>query len=72
MLKDVILIDCEKCGRCCSNLRTSNDKLGLSLFPDEINLFPEHLVRPYLVRGVSLPTTIFTYQHTENVCTFSR
>jgi Fe-S-cluster containining protein len=31
-------------------------------------LFPEDKVRPHLGRGVSSPTTIFTYQHTENVC----
>lgn len=68
MLTNVNLIECEKCGRCCSNLRTGDDKLGLTLFPDEVHLLPEHLVRPYLARGVSSPTIIFTYQHTENVC----
>ena len=68
-MEPVITLDeCERCGRCCSHLRIGDEAAGLSLFPDEVHLFPEELVRPHLGKGVSEPTSIFTYQHTENVC----
>jgi Fe-S-cluster containining protein len=60
--------ECERCGRCCSHLRTRESEAGLTLFPDEVHLFPSEKVRPHLGKGVQSPDTIFTYQHTENVC----
>lgn len=59
---------CEKCGKCCSNLRVGDKKTGLTLFPDEIHLFPEQTLKPHMAKGADAPTTIFTYQHTENLC----
>ena len=59
---------CEKCGRCCSNLRIVDESSGLTLFPDEIHLFPMKTIRPHLGKGVSEPSSIFTYQCTENIC----
>jgi len=59
---------CEQCGRCCSNHRAGTGESGLTLFPDEIHLFPEDKVRPHLAKGVDAPTNIFTYQYTDNVC----
>lgn len=56
------------CGRCCSNLRAGTGESGLTLFPDEIGLFPEELVRPHFAKGVDEPSSIFTYQYTDNVC----
>ena len=60
---------CTQCGRCCSNLRRGDETTGLTLFPDEKDLFPHETVRPHLGRGEESVTEIFTYQHTENVCT---
>lgn len=60
--------ECTKCGRCCSNLRMGDKKTGLTLFPEEIHLFPEETIRPYLGKGVESVEKVFTYQHTENVC----
>ena len=60
--------ECTTCGRCCSNLRQGDKKTGLTLFPEEVHLFPEDMVRPYLGKGVDSVTEVFTYQHTENVC----
>lgn len=60
--------ECERCGRCCSHLRVRESEAGLTLFPDEIRFFPPDTVRPHLAKGVESPTTVFTYQHTENVC----
>lgn len=59
---------CEQCGRCCSNLRAGDGESGLTLFPDEIHLFQEETVKPHLAKGTDAPSTIFTYQHTKNVC----
>ena len=56
------------CGRCCSNLRAGTGESGLTLFPDEIHLFPENKVRPHLAKGVDAPSSIFTYQYTDNRC----
>jgi Fe-S-cluster containining protein len=56
------------CGQCCSHLRIGDEKAGLTLFPEEVYLFPEKTVRPHYGKGVSQPSIIFTYQHTENVC----
>ncbi len=61
--------ECTRCGRCCSNLRKGDETTGLTLFPDEKDLFPQDKVRPYLGRGKDIVTDVFTYQHTENVCT---
>jgi Fe-S-cluster containining protein len=60
--------NCKKCGRCCSNLRKGEDKSGLTLFIDEISLFPDDKIRPYIGKGVESVTEIFAYQHTDNVC----
>lgn len=60
--------ECVQCGRCCSHLRKGNNTVGLTIFPEEIHLFPESTIRPHLGKGVEGPTKIFTYQHTENVC----
>lgn len=56
------------CGRCCSHLRIGDETSGLTLFPDEVHLFPEETVKPHLGKGMIEPTTIFTYQYTGNVC----
>ena len=56
------------CGQCCSHLRIGDEKAGLTLFPDEIQLYPENTIRPHYGKGVIEPSSIFTYQHTENVC----
>ncbi len=61
--------ECTQCGRCCSNLRRGDETTGLTLFPDEKDLFPQDKVRPYLGRGKDAVAVVFTYQHTENVCT---
>ena len=60
--------ECEKCGRCCSNLRIGDEESGLTLFPEEIHMFPEETIRPHLGKGESSPIEIFSYQHTENIC----
>ena len=31
-------------------------------------MFPSEKVRPHLAKGVDAPTSIFTYQYTDNVC----
>ena len=64
----VCMDECVKCGRCCSHLRIGDEESGLTLFPDEIHLFPEEKVRPHLGKGENDASMIFTYQHTENVC----
>ena len=33
------------------------------------NFLPQDKVRPYLGRGKEAVTVVFTYQHTEDVCT---
>ncbi len=60
--------ECTKCGMCCSNLRLGDKKVGLTLFPEEIHLFPKSMIRPHLDKGVNEPTSILTYQHTLNIC----
>jgi Fe-S-cluster containining protein len=60
--------ECARCGRCCSHLRSGEGDSGLTLFSDEVHLFPENMIRPHLAKGVSSPEEIFTYQHTMNVC----
>ena len=60
--------ECIKCGSCCRHLRLGDKEVGLTLFPEEIHLFPKSTIRPHLGKGVNEPTTIFTYQHTENIC----
>ena len=68
-LYSVNVVDgCTKCGRCCSNLRIGDETSGLTLFTDEVHLFPEETIKPHLGKGANEPTSIFTYQHTENVC----
>ena len=56
------------CGKCCSNLRKGDEKSGLTLFPEELHLFPEEKVRPYIGKGIDRGTDIFAYQQTENIC----
>ncbi len=44
---------CERCGKCCHDL-IQNDRgtlRGLTLLPDEVDLFPEEIVKPYLGLG---------------------
>jgi Fe-S-cluster containining protein len=44
---------CERCGKCCHEL-IQNDRgilRGLTLLPDEVSLFPEEIVKPYLGLG---------------------
>ncbi|MCW4049964.1 MAG: YkgJ family cysteine cluster protein [Candidatus Bathyarchaeota archaeon] len=60
--------ECTRCGRCCRHLRTGDETTGLTLFPEETHLFPEETVKPHLGKGDSSPTTLFTYQYTENIC----
>lgn len=59
---------CERCGKCCSNLRQGNAAFGLTLFSDEIHLFPDDKIRPHIAKGDTSQKTVFTYQYTENVC----
>jgi Fe-S-cluster containining protein len=61
-------MECLKCGKCCSHLRIGDEESGLTIFPDEIHLFPENTIKPHYGKGVTEPSIIFTYQHTENVC----
>ena len=44
---------CQRCGKCCSKLVQQDRGIlrGLSLLPEEIDLFPEELVKPYLGIG---------------------
>jgi Fe-S-cluster containining protein len=58
------------CGRCCSNLRAGTGESGLTLFPDEIHVFPEEKVRPHYGKGRDLPSSIFTYQYIDNNCMY--
>jgi Fe-S-cluster containining protein len=44
---------CRQCGKCCRDL-VQNDRgilRGLTLLPDEVSLFPEEIVKPYLGLG---------------------
>lgn len=45
--------ECQRCGKCCSSLLQPDRGIirGLSLLPDEVDLFPEELVKPYLGIG---------------------
>ncbi len=61
-------MECASCVKCCSNLRTGKEETGLTLFTDEVHLFPPELVRPFIGRGVDGATSIFTFQHTLKVC----
>lgn len=44
---------CQRCGKCCNDLiqRDRGILRGLSLLPEEVHLFPEELVKPYLGIG---------------------
>ncbi len=44
---------CQLCGKCCNDLIQQDRGIlrGLSLLPEEITLFPEELVKPYLGIG---------------------
>lgn len=44
---------CQRCGKCCKDLIQQDRGIlrGLSLLPEEIGLFPEGLVKPYLGIG---------------------
>jgi len=44
---------CQRCGKCCSDIVQQDRGIlrGLSLLPDEIDLFPVELVKPYLGIG---------------------
>lgn len=44
---------CRQCGKCCNNLIQKEKTVfrGLTLLPDEINLFPEKQLQPYLGIG---------------------
>ena len=44
---------CQRCGKCCNDLVQQDRGIlrGLSLMPEEIHLFPEELIKPYIGIG---------------------
>jgi len=66
-----IKFSCQKCGKCCRDLRRIDEDFGVSkglmLFPEEKHLFPREKVFPLIAIGDS-PTKIILYQLDENIC----
>ncbi|HJW97247.1 MAG TPA: YkgJ family cysteine cluster protein [archaeon] len=60
---------CNKCGDCCRNLlKNIGDVInGLTLFPDEVHLFPKEIVSPSVAIGHT-PTKIISYQLNVETC----
>jgi hypothetical protein len=63
---------CKKCGNCCKNLfdDLKGEKRGLTLTPEESQLFPEKLVAPLAAFGLDAPDIIFLYQLSVNDCIY--
>ena len=64
---------CRQCGKCCRDLVQSDRGVlrGLTLLPDEIRLFPEEMVKPYLGLGrrpYESGFTVIAYQLTVDEC----
>ena len=73
---------CERCGKCCHDLIQIDRGIlrGLTLLPDEVDLFPEEIVKPYLGLGkrpYESGFKVIAYQltvegcpkYSENLCT---
>lgn len=66
---------CQMCGKCCKDLIQQDRGIlrGLSLLPEEIGLFPEELVKPYLGIGRRPHMTKFqviAYQLSSDSCPY--
>lgn len=64
---------CRRCGKCCTNLLQKEKTLlrGLTLLPNEINLFPKGNLRPYLGVGKQPQASefkILAYQLNTDIC----
>ena len=53
VLETMTKYDCKQCGNCCRDLIQNDRGIlgGLPLLPEELNLFPEEIVKPYLGLG---------------------
>ena len=65
--------NCQRCGKCCKDLvfKDSGVLRGLTLLPNEIKLFPEDLIKPYLgigKRPYDKDFRILAYQLTISTC----
>lgn len=58
------LFRCLECGICCSDIfdDRGGEKRGLTLTPQEAQLFPKELIAPLAAFGFQQPETIFLYQ----------
>ncbi len=66
---------CQRCGICCNDLVQQDRGIlrGLSLMPEEIDLFPEELIKPYLGIGKRPHMTKFhviAYQLSSDSCPY--
>jgi Fe-S-cluster containining protein len=64
---------CLRCGKCCSNLLAEHKGVvrGLTLLPDELDIFDESVVRPAIGRGErphGRSFEVIAYQMTEEIC----
>jgi len=63
---------CSGCGKCCRELLGMGVTAGLLLLPEEIPLFPDHLIKPCQAKGThpndKKKFYLLTLQYTENVC----
>ena len=67
------LLICQRCGKCCNDLVQQDLGIlrGLSLLPEEVHLFPDELVKPYLGIGKRPHMTKFhviAYQLSSDSC----
>ncbi len=65
--------ECRRCGRCCLNLLAEDRGVlrGLTLLPEERELFPEFVVRPAVGIGrgpKEMDFLVIAYQMTEDTC----
>lgn len=66
--------ECKQCGNCCRDLLQTDRGIlrGLTLLPEEVDLFPDEIVRPYLGLGkrpYESGFTVIAYQLTVDECT---
>ena len=56
------LLVCQRCGKCCNDLVQQDREIlrGLALMPEEIHLFPEELIKPYI--GIGKRTHVSKFQ----------
>jgi Fe-S-cluster containining protein len=74
VLETMSKYECKQCGKCCRDLLQTDRGIlrGLTLLPDEVDLFPEDMVKPYLGLGkrpYESGFTVIAYQLAVEECT---